>query len=238
MKISHILSVAALVMLVGILAPNTAQAQIPEYSTVVFTEPTEVSGTVLQPGQYLIRVLPGFSNRQRVQITNMDRSEIYTTVLTVPRPLEPNEEVPNTMLVYYPSINGEPRVLRRWYAPEPAMDRAHDFVYEESRARLLARAANDEVIAYRGTVAEDQLDTTELWTVNPDATVETWTYNEPTTTTTTTRTTQIVEERPVMVAETRTTRTELPATGSKMPLIALLGFVAVAGALALRVANR
>jgi len=225
MKLSTLLGIGALIVMLGFATP--AQAQIPEYSAFDLNEPTWVGDTLLQPGQYLIRVLPGFSNRNRVQVTSLDRQTIYTTVLTVPHAMGPNEEMPNTMFVYYPAFEGQPRALRTWFAPDPVSGGGHDIVYDEDRAKLLARAAKAPVVIYRGEVDTTAQTEPDYYVVTPDERVETYVVPAP-------RTVTVVEERPVRVE----TRTALPQTAGNTSLLALLGLLAVAGALVFRAVNR
>lgn len=232
MKTSKLLGLGTLIVLMAVAWAPPAQAQtIPEYSTVVLTEPTDVGDTVLQPGTYLFRILPSIRNRNQVQITSVDRETIYATVMTVPHQVSPTDQpIPNTMLVYYPSIDGQPRMLRTWYAADAPSDAGHDFIYDEDSATILARAANSPVVTVRNE---------ELYVVEPDATVHAYTVPETTVTRVTT-----VETQPVTVAEVETetevmeTRTELPATAGKTPLFAFAGLLALAGALAFRAVNR
>ena len=201
-------------------------AQTPEASVLNVTEPLDVGGTILQPGTYTIRVLPSFADRNKVQITSPDLNTVYATVLTVPHPLEPGEEVPATTFVYYPSVAGAPRVLRTWFAPRPdASQGGHDIVYDEARAKELARLANSRVVSYSTGTAVADMDKTELHFVTPEATVETYTYVAP-----------MTSAAPVQVAQTTETRSqvEMPETASNIPLIALLGLMSLASAIAIR----
>ena len=226
---SQLLAVGALALLISV----PAFAQTPESSILPVTEPLDVGGTILQPGTYAIRVLPSFTGRNKVQVTSPDLQTVYATVLTVPHPLEPNEEVPNTTFVYYPAEAGAPRALRTWFAPNPtASQGGHDIVYEESRAKQLARLAKDRVVSYRDVTDVAQLDDTELRIVMPDERIETYTYVAPVTPApmTSATTVQVAEARPI---ETR--RIQMPATASSTPLIALLGLLALGVAVAIRV---
>jgi hypothetical protein len=208
-----------------------ALAQIPEVSTLPVTEPLEVGGTILQPGTYVIRLAPRETNRNIVQVLSWDQKTIHATVLTIPHQLEPTEEVPNTMFVFYPAGEGAVRALRTWYAPDPVSQGGHDIVYEESRAKQLARLAKTRVVSYADETAVADLGTTELHVVTPEATVETYTVPAP-------RIVQapapvVTETRPVQIAESRPM--EMPTTAGNLPLIALLGVLAIAGAVAFRV---
>lgn len=217
----QLMAVGALALLISV----PAFAQTPESSILPVTEPLDVGGTILQPGTYTIRVLPSFTGRNKVQISSPDLQTVYATVLTVPHPLEPNEEVPNTTFVYYPAEAGAPRALRTWFAPNPrASQGGHDIVYEETRATQLARLANSRVVSHRDNIELAELDDTELRIVTPEATFETYTYVPPPPMTSATR---------VQVAEARPLR--MPATASSTPLIALLGLLALGVAVAIRV---
>lgn len=250
-----LMAVSAIVLLVS--AP-AAFAQSPEVSTLPITEPTDVGGTILQPGTYLIRVVSPQADRNKVQITSVDRETIYATVLTVPHQLEPNEEIPNTTFVYFPSGEGQPRALRTWFSTNPVIG-GHDFVYDEARARQLARLAKQPVISYRSeeTVAEYNV-------VSPDATVEPYEAPAPVVTPApaTVETTQVttvmtpapapepmpapapVEPAPMAssvqedtTADMTSSTPEMPETASRIPLIALLGVLSLAAAVAIRVAR-
>ena len=232
-RIPRTMAVVAFALLVSL----PVLAQTPEISTFPVNEPTLVGDVVLQPGTYAIKVVRSFQDRNKIQVTSMDGKTLYATVLTIPHPLEPNEEVPNAMYVFFPSANGEPRALRTWFAQFPeASQGGHDILYEQSRAKQLARRANTNVIAYPDTVEVTAIETMpELAVVTPRETIETYTYTPP---------------APVVVAETRTTTVtetpmvssttqesepvDMPATASNLPLIALAGLAALAGAAALR----
>lgn len=211
---------AALALLISV--PATF-AQTPETSTLPVTEPLDVGGTILQPGTYTIRVLPSRADRNKIQITSPDMKTVFATVLSIPHALAPNEEVPNTMFVYYPAGDGSPRALRTWFAPNPeASQGGHDIVYSATRAQQLARLAGTRVVTYQDTVTSADFDTADLQVVTPEATVETYTYVTPT----------------VTPAPMTSSEREMPDTASRVPLIALLGLMSLAGALALRVARR
>lgn len=223
----RLLAIGAVALLVSV--PG-AFAQTPETSTLPVSEPLDIGGTILQPGVYTIRVLPSLTDRNKVQVTSPDLQTVFATVLTIPHQLGPNEEVPNTMFVFYPAEEGAPRALRTWYAPNPvASQGGHDIVYEESRAKQLARLAKSPVVSYRGETQVTELDKTELHIVTPEATVETYTYTAPPTPV------PMTSATPVQVAEARPI--EMPRTAGRLPLIALLGLVSVGAAVVFRLSR-
>ena len=215
-----------------------ALAQTPEVSTLPVSEPLDVGGTILQPGTYLIRVVSPRADRNTVQITSLDRQTVYATVLTVPHELEPNEEIPNTTFVYFPAGEGQPRALRTWFAPDAASGVGHDIVYEEGRARQLARLANQNVVTYRGEQTADlnvitPTDTFEPYRAPAPAPVATTRVETSTTVNTTPLESTTVNTAPM----TSAAPVEMPRTASKLPLVALLGLMSLAAALVVRIAR-
>ncbi|HEX6177661.1 MAG TPA: hypothetical protein VF057_04840 [Thermoanaerobaculia bacterium] len=227
------MAIAAFALLIAV--PGAFAQNAPEASILPVTEPLDVGGTILQPGTYTIRVLPSLTDRNKIQITNQDGSKVFATVLTVPHQLEPGEEVPNTTFVYFPASDGMPRALRTWFASDPPGRHGHDIVYEEDRAKVLARLANANVVYYPSDTEITRLDTSTLSVITPEAEVETYTFVAPTTPveTQTTRVTTIETETPSTMAS-QSTRVEMPATASNLPLIALLGLISLCGAVAIR----
>ncbi len=195
-----------------------ATAQSAEFSTMTVTEPLDVGGTVLQPGAYLIKVVPLQTNRNMLQVKSVDRSELYLTVLSINHPrLEGRAE---TEYVYYPAASGLPKALRTWY-PADVGSGGHDIVYPGDRAAELAARVKEPVPAYRlaGPATEEQLKTVEVapirWTETPAVA------------------TSPAPPPPVLVAENK-----LPATASSFPLLAGLGLLALGGAASLRLIGR
>lgn len=224
----------------ALLISTAAFAQTPEVSVLPVTEPLDVGGTILQPGTYHIRVMPSTTDRNKIQVTSVDGTQVFATALTVPHPLEPGEEVPSTTFIYYPAGDGQPRALRTWFAPDPeASQGGHDIVYDEARAKQLARLANSRVVYYPPTTTVTEVKTTDLQVVTPEATVETYTYIPPATVTET-RTTTVTEtttDTTPMTSASTTDDVEMPATASNVPLMALLGLISLAGAVAFRMAR-
>ncbi|HEY0593134.1 MAG TPA: hypothetical protein VGF40_15280 [Thermoanaerobaculia bacterium] len=222
-----------LILIALIVAPAAfAQVPLPEKTTTwTISEPTLVGETVLQPGTYSIAVVPRSTDRNIVRVLSTDGQTLYATVLTVPHTLDPDEQRPSSMFVYYPALPGEPRALRTWFPADPPSGDGHDIVYDEDRARMLARASSTTVVSYPAHTEVAQLETVEIHRIEPEVTTTSVTRTETTTTTPVTTT----ETERTLVAETRT---ELPQTAGSTPLLALLGMLSIAGALVIRAAIR
>lgn len=216
-KLTKWLALSAVAITLGVLSPSSASAVIPEVSYLPVEEPLDVGGTILEPGVYLIRVLPSISNRNLLQITNEDRTKVYATVLSIPHPLPATEEAKDTKFVFYPASNGAPRALRTWFAPDSTSDGGHDIVYPERRAMQIASVAMTPVVAYKDETPVEELKTTELELVTPDQKVAEYVEQVPT-------------EKVASMAE----GSEMPRTASNGPLLLTLGLLLVVGALGLR----
>ena len=212
--------------------PAAAQ-MVPENSTLILDQRTDVGGTVLEPGTYMIKSVAESRDRSVVTISSPDGSKTYATVLTVPHHMDARAEKPNTEFVFYDTPAGELRALRTWYPADPVRKfDAYDIVYSDSRARELARLVKSNVVSYADTVTSTEYTTTEIHTTTPEATIEAYVAPEPAPTRTVTGTTTTTldvddDNEPTQVAE-------LPRTAGHVPLMALFGVLAMGGAALLR----
>jgi len=80
--------------------------------------PTEVSGTILQPGTYTLKVLDFKSGKQVVQVTNFNDQNVLTTVVAqrLRRNLDTEQERNEQTEFTYTIANGHP-ALSTWYYP-------------------------------------------------------------------------------------------------------------------------
>jgi hypothetical protein len=208
---------SALILAIGVISAPNAMAQIAETSFLRVTEPLDVGGTVLDPGTYVIRVLPGYTNRNLLQITNEDRSKIFATVLSIPHAYPVGVGESNTEYVLYPAIAGTTRALRTWYAVNSTSKGGHDIVYPESRAMELAPVVQEPVYAYKGESKPEVLVTAPLVIVTPKKEVVAYVEPKP-------------APKPELVA-----KNELPDTASRLPLVAAIGLALIGVAVVIRV---
>lgn len=218
-SLTRLLLMSALIFVIGAISAPIATAQIPETSFLRVTEPLDVGGHLLDPGTYVIRVLPGNSNRNLLQVTNEDRSKIFATVLSIPHAYPVGVGETGTEYVLYPEIAGTPRALRTWYAVDSTSKGGHDIVYPERRAMELAPLVKEPVVAYKDDAKDEELVTAPLVVVTPKK--EVVAYVEPT-----------PAPKPELVA-----KAELPNTASQLPLVAAIGLLLIGVAIVIRVAR-
>ena len=203
-------------------------------TTITFSGPVEIPGVhlqgygVLPAGTYVFKVLDSKSDRHIVQIFSKDELTIYATILAIPNlRLKATDK---TVMTFRERPAGQPEALRAWFYP--GKEWGEEFVYPKARAIVLAKETNMPVLF---TTAE----------ITPEVTVAIKTPAEPVVVE--------LEKAPVMAIQpsgqevqiaqvvtpppvTLLAQNEpaaLPATGSSMPLVALFGVLALAGALTL-----
>lgn len=78
-------------------------------------ETVQVRDTVLEPGQYVLKLLDSPSDRHIVQIFNRDQTHIINTVLAIPR--ERVYPTDKTEFTFWETPPGNVRALRTWFYP-------------------------------------------------------------------------------------------------------------------------
>jgi hypothetical protein len=216
-------------------APKANAQGTVEQSSFTLTEPLDVGGTILQPGDYQIKVVLLQGNRNMLRVMNADGTQLITTVLSIPHQEGPGAvQVPTSRYTYYPASPGHIKALRTWYAPDTPGLGGHDIVYPEQRAMELAAAANEPVVAVPDTAKEADYATAPLVVVTPAKEVKPYevvAVQKP----------PVAEAAPVApakVAENRVHHKRLPKTASDVPLYAGLGVLSLLGALGLGVLGR
>ena len=210
-----ILAVAALVVAA---AAQTGLEQIEkEKSIFTVTEPTEIGSRVVPPGTYLIKVVPLSYNRNLVQVTSEDGAKVYASALATPHPKKLDEQIPSSRFLYFPASEGQPKVLRTWFAPSTPF--GQDIVYPKKRALELATTTKESVVAIPEETAETEYKTVPYTTVTREGTETEYTPAPET---------KAAEVLPPPAPKA------LPRTASRVPLAGLLGALSLAGALVLR----
>ena len=222
-------------------------------TVVTFSGPVEIPGVhltgwgVLPAGTYVFKVMDSQSDRHIVQIFNKEETTVYATVLAIPNyRLKATDK---TVITFSERPAGEPEALRAWFYP--GRQWGEEFVYPKARAMEIAKLTNTPVLytaielpmetataiqsADEPVVA--QLKRAPVMAIQPTgeevqlASVVTTPPTEPTAVAETAAAVTAEEPRaqpartvaaepvaaPVAASE------QLPATGSNMPLIALLG---------------
>jgi hypothetical protein len=246
-------TVCCMAVMGAVLAPGARADEWNRKTTITFSGPVEIPGVhltgwgVLPAGTYVFKILDSQSDRHIVQIFNQDETMIYATILAIPNyRLKATDK---TVITFTERPAGEPEALRAWFYP--GRNWGEEFVYPKAKAVALAKASNTPVLftpvelplevsepiksADAPLVVElkrapimaikptgEELQLAEVVTPPP---AETAVAAAP------------VAEAPMAAAPQEADRA-LPSTASSLPLMGLVGLLALGGFLALRAAEK
>jgi nucleoid-associated protein YgaU len=110
-----------------------AQADQWDKKTVLtVNEPVQVRDKLLEPGQYVFRLLDSNSDRHIVQIYNGDQTHVIDTILAIPNyRLEPKGD---SRFAFWETPPGHARALRAWFYPGDNV--GQEFRYPKQLAML------------------------------------------------------------------------------------------------------
>lgn len=226
---------------------TSAKADVWNKKTVItFQEPVEVPGAVLEPGQYVMKLVDSSSNRHIVQFMNANENHVYSTVLAIPnsRP----DPADNTVLSFYEMPAGKPQALRAWFYPGDTI--GQEFAYPKERATQIARVT-DFAVPTLPSESETAAESSE----GGNAPAEAESSAAATAPASTAESSATPEEESVAVAENSAYAAEpsqapaaqtrpatesaseserLPHTAGELPLLALLGVCSLGLAATLR----
>jgi LPXTG-motif cell wall-anchored protein len=217
-KTKSIVLALLLVLLFALAAPNNALADEWNKATkLTFSEPVEVPGMALPAGTYWFTLADSDSDRNIVEVWDADRMHLITTILAIPDyRLQPTDK---TVINFSERPTGSPEAIHAWFYPGD--NYGEEFVYPKTRATQLAKQSNRPVLSMRDEQASDVAQAPVKAVAPSGEEVEL---------------TEVVATQ--VVAPQEATQSSLPQTGSNLPLLALIGALALAGAGAFRIAAR
>jgi len=217
-------------------SPSLSADEANRKTVITFSGPVEIPGVhlqgfgVLPAGTYVFKILDSKSDRHIVQIFSQDELTVYATILAIPNyRLKATDK---TVVTFRERPAGQPEALRAWFYP--GRQWGEEFVYPKARAIVLAKETHTAVL-YTETE------------ITPEVTVAIKTPNEPVVvelaktpvkaiqpTGEEVQLAQVVTPPPAeqLIAQNEPAPA-LPATGSSLPLVALFGMLALAGAFTL-----
>jgi len=99
----------------GVATTPVRADQYDKKTILTVNETVQVRDTVLEPGQYVLKLLDSQSDRHIVQIFNSDQTHIINTILAVPR--ERLQPTGRTEFTFWETPPGNVRALRTWFYP-------------------------------------------------------------------------------------------------------------------------
>jgi hypothetical protein len=214
-------------------------------TVVTFSGPVEIPGVhlegwgILPAGTYVFKLLDSSSDRHIVQIFNQDETIIYATILAIPNyRLKATDK---TVITFNEGVSDRPEALRAWFYP--GANSGEEFVYPKAKAVELAKVTQTPVLAVvadlKAEVAKpdepqvvEELKQVPLMAVKPTGEVVDVAEVVQTTPPATVDPTPAIDvAAPV---PTQVPENTLPGTARFVPLVTLLGFLALSGAVTIR----
>ena len=245
---------------VALFAPMAQADEWNKKTVVTFSGPVEIPGVhltgwgVLPAGTYVFKVMDSQSDRHIVQIFNKEETTVYATVLAIPNyRLKATDK---TVITFSERPAGEPEALRAWFYP--GRQWGEEFVYPKTRAMEIAKLTNTPVLYTATELPMDtatairsadepvvaELKRVPVMAIQPTgeevqlASVVTTPPLEPT------AAAEEPQAKPAPAAASERMATpvaaseQLPATGSNLPMIGLLGAILFSFGLGVKVIRK
>jgi len=154
----NVLILSGLVMVGAVLTPSLKADQWDKKTVLTVNEPIQLPScctpdhiVVLQPGEYVLKLVDSSSDRHIVRVFDKDEQHVITTVLAIPNyRLQPTGK---TAFGFWETPPGQPRALRAWFYPGDNF--GQEFAYQKTRAIEIARVAKAPVPV---VIAETEVD--------------------------------------------------------------------------------
>jgi hypothetical protein len=228
MKIFQAVSALCLVAVVGATLATSAKAdEWNKKTTITFSGPVEIPGVhlvgwgILPAGTYVFKILDSQSDRHIVQIFNKDETVVYATILAIPN--YRLKATSKTVITFRERPAGEPEALRAWFYPGD--NYGQEFVYGKAKAMELAKTSSTPVLF-------SQVETVEVAEPIASAAAPVVVEMKAAPVMAFQPTGEEVAAADVVSAPPVAEAAALPATASPIPLIGLIGLLALGGVFA------
>jgi len=215
------------VSLVALAVSPAVKADEHDKRTIVtFSQSIEIPGVgqqFLPAGTYVFKLVDNLVDRDIVQVFSQDETHVYATILSIPNyRLKPTNK---TVMTFRERAAGQPEAIRAWFYPGATW--GQEFVYPKSRAIEIAKVAQQPVLAMPTELAPEIVKSeppTEALKAAPIVAV--------------TPKGEEVEVAQVIPPKTEVAQAELPKTASSLPLLGLMGLLALGSGLALSLISK
>lgn len=230
-------SVFCLALMGTAFSPGAKADEWNQKTTMTFSGPVEIPGVhlkgwgVLPAGTYVFKLLDSQSDRHIVQIFNKDETQVIATILAIPN--YRLKATGKTVVTFSERPAGEPEALRAWFFPGENF--GQEFVYPKARAVELAKTVNQVVLF---TAAEIPAEVEQPIKTADEPVVAQLKQAPVMAVQPTGEEVEVAQVVAPVPADEPVAQNVLPATSSTMPLIALLGLLALGGAFVLRFAQK
>jgi hypothetical protein len=250
----------AVAVFVCLMAAPAAAQPLDKRTVFTFSGPITLPGVTLPAGQYLFRLADPNSSSKVVQVLNADGTKPYGLFFTLSA--ERFEPASTPEVRFMETASGTPAAVRTWWYPGERT--GYEFIYPKEQARRLAMAASQPVLTTDAqTTTTEQTNTANLSRVASGGQETDVNVSAAPTAATPTGNTQegqiassslsiptpsipVVGSAPALTqtasaqtassqgSSAQPTRTQLPRTATQLPLVAMVGTLALLSAATLR----
>ncbi len=205
-------------MLAVLLSPALSADPVKKATKLAVYLPIEIPGTVLEPGNYVVKIPDPVTHADMVGFYNEDESQLIKLVRTIPKyRLEVTDK---TAITFEERAAGAPDAIKSWFFPGDNWGK--EFVYSKPKALTIAEAAAP--MPPEPAPVPEAIAPAAVIEATPEPVAEAEPAPAPV---------EIAEATPPAEA-TPAPIEELPKTGTSLPLVAVLGTCALALGLVLR----
>ncbi|MBI2818277.1 MAG: LPXTG cell wall anchor domain-containing protein [Acidobacteria bacterium] len=190
-------------------------------TTVTFNQQIEIPGVgqqFLPAGTYVFKLVDSLSDRDIVQIFSQDEKRVFATILTIAN--YRLKTTNKTVMTFRERASGQPEAIRAWFYP--GANWGQEFVYPKARAIEIAKVAQQPVLAMPTELAPEIVKPEPPLEALKEAPIKAVTPAG-----------EEVEVAQVIPPKTEVAQASLPQTASSLPLLGLLGLLAIASGLTL-----
>jgi hypothetical protein len=113
--LAALIPLSAIALTLGVAEFRAQADEWNKRTTLTVSEPMQIRETLLQPGQYVLKLVDSSSDRHIVQIYNADQTHLINTVMAIP---DYRVQVTgSTRFVMWETPEGSAKALKAWFYP-------------------------------------------------------------------------------------------------------------------------
>jgi hypothetical protein len=205
-------------------SPSVKADEHDKKTTVTFSQTIEIPGVgqqFLPAGTYIFKLVDSLSDRDIVQIFSPDEKHVFATILTIAN--YRLKATNKTVMTFRERASGQPEAIRAWFYP--GANWGQEFVYPKSRAVQIAKIAKQPVLAMPSELAPEIVKPEPPLEALKAAPIEAVTPRGE-------------EVEVAQVIPPKDAVQTLPKTASSLPLLGLMGLLAIGSGFALSLISK
>ena len=212
-------------------SPAAKATEYDKKTIVTFSAQFEIPGVgqqFLPAGTYVFKLVDSLSDRDIVQIFSKDETHVFATILTIPN--YRLKATSKTVMTFRERATGQPEAIRAWFYP--GANWGQEFVYPKKRAIELAKVAQQPVLAMPDELAVDVVAPVKTVDELPVVALKAAPLKAVT------PKGEEVAVAQVIPPKTEVAEATLPKTASSLPLLGMLGLLALGAGFALSLISK